>query len=437
MGPRECGGVSGRLIALLDDSIQIRFASPKALREEFEKNMSNRGIFIATDEKFVVRQAIEIEIVLSYVEDSEIALSLPGEVVHWIPAGMTAAGGVPGVAVQFNDSAAQLHKAFEPLLERGPSPPEPSHKRSERRASERGAVRVPTRIMPAMSPPFEATSRDLSVTGVLLTMNVVALPIGESVRTCLWHPSGEPSIEIDGQVVRHVRNRSGEVVAVAIAFDRAQLGDSRVVEVIEALRQTGHRSRLGSINGSIADLGLANLLQMFDSSVPEGTLIVEHGGEQGWIAFAEGQFLAAELGAKSDQDALVEMLSWSEGDFRFEASADEALVETTSSVSLVGAVLKAMVAVDELRRGETGLGADGSEGGDSGSMSMDPSTTFAIDTAQEDLSRSSLDKTAEAVLELARTGMSIQKLEAIIPEPPDEVQLALEELVELGVLMPR
>ena len=399
--------------------------------------MSNRGIFIATDEKFIPRQAIQIEIVLSYVADSEIALSLAGEVVHWIPAGMTAAGGVPGVAVQFNDSAAQLHKVFGPLLERSSVPAAPSRERSERRGSERGAVRVPTRIMPAMSPPFEATSRDLSAAGVLLTTKEVVLPIGESVRTCLWHPSGEPSIEIDGQVVRHVRNRSGEIAAVAIAFDRAQLADSRVVEVIEALGQAGHRSRLGSINGSIADLGLANLIRMFGSSVAQGTLIVEQGGEEGWIAFAEGQFLGAELGAKSHQDALVEMLSWSEGDFRFEASADQALLETTSSVSLESAVLKAVVGVEESPGGKAGPGADGSEAGDSGSKSMGPSTTFAVDTAQEDLSRALLDKTAEAVLELARAGMSIQKLKAIIPEPPDDVQLALEELVELGVLMPR
>ena len=396
--------------------------------------MSNRGIFIATDEKFIPRQAIQIEIVLSYVADSEIALSLAGEVVHWIPAGMTAAGGVPGVAVQFNDSAAQLHKVFGPLLERSSVPAAPRH---ERRGSERGAVRVPTRIMPAMRPPFEATSRDLSATGILLTTKGAVLPIGESVRTRLWHPSGEPSIEIDGQVVRHVRNRSGEIAAVAIAFDRAQLADPAIVEVIEALRQAGHRSRLGSINGSIADLGLAKLIRMFGSSVAQGTLIVEQGGEEGWIAFAEGQFLGAELGAKSDQDALVEMLSWSEGDFRFEASADKALLETTSSASLESAVLKAVVGVEESPGGKAGPGADGSEAGDSGSKSMGPSTTFAVDTAQEDLSRALLDKTAEAVLELARAGMSIQKLEAIIPEPPDDVQLALEELVELGVLMPR
>ncbi len=64
-------------------------------------------------------------------------------------------------------------------------------------------------------------------------------------------------------------------------------------------------------------------------------------------------------------------------------------------------------------------------------------TIFNIDLEQEQRSRSSLDKTAEAVLELARSGMPMEKLKAIIPEPAAKVQATLEELVELGVLVPR
>jgi Tfp pilus assembly protein PilZ len=412
----------GRPDVLTDASLEIRFASADALREEFEKNIANRGIFIATEKTFIVRQAINIEIMLSYVAETNVALSLLGEVVHCIPVEMAANGAVPGVAIQFNDSAARLREAFTPLLERSAAaPPPPAKTGPRRRGSERGAVRVPTRIMPTMSPPFEATSRDLSATGILLTVKEIALPIGEVVRTCLWHPSGSPSIEIDGQVVRQVRNKSDEIAAVAIAFDRAQLADHRVSDVIEALRQAGHRSRLGSISGSIADLGLANMLQMFGTSVPQGTMVVEHEGEEGWIAFADGKFLGAELGALSGQDALVAMLAWGEGHFQFEASADQKLIGNAASASLEGVVLKAVFALDESNRA---------------SKVMAPSATFHVDVDQDALSRSSLDKTAEAVLELARTGMSIEKLMSVIPEPASEVQTSLEELIELGVLIP-
>ena len=429
----------GRWNFVADHSLQIRFESPSALRKEFEKNIANRGIFIATKEVFEVRQTIDVEIVLSYVNDSDVAISLLGEIVHCIPVEMATSGVVPGVAVQFDDSARELQEAFESLLGKSPEPIAAKDKDKDkegpqRRGSKRGAVRVPVRIMPTMSPPFEATSRDLSATGILLTMKESALPVGEIVRTCLWHPSGEPSIEIDGQVVREVRNRNGRIAAVAVAFDRNQSADPHIAEVIEALRQAGHRSRLGGISGSIVDLGLANMLQMFGSTAPQGTLVVEHDGEQGWIAFAEGQFLGAELGGVCGHDALVAMLDWGDGSFQFEASADQKLIASAKPCPLEGAVLKAMCAIDERAHA---IDDDEEDEAIATPVSISGTTTFGIDVVQAMISRSSLDKTGEAVFELAQSGLAMDKLKSIIPEPAAKVQAAVEELVELGVLLPR
>ena len=401
-------------------SQQIRFESPAALREEFEKNIAKRGIFIATAEEFEVRQSIVVEIVLAYVDDSEIVLTLRGEVVHCIPIEMASSGVVPGIAVQFDDSATALREVFEPLLGRSvTSDLDVDKEGSARRSSKREPVRVPVRIMPHWSPPFETTSRDLSATGILLTSTRVELPVGEFVRTCLRHPSGEPSIEIDGQVVREVRDKKGRLAAVAVAFDRSQAAHPQVGEVIEALRQAGHRGGLGGVSGEIADIGLRNLLQMYGSSAPQGTLIVERDGEQGWIAFAEGQLLGAALGALSGHDALVAMLDWGDGRFRFEPSADDALIAAPASSPLRAAVMKAESAL-------AGLG-----------RAISDETIFDVDIKQEQASRLSLDKIEGAVLELARSGLPLGKLEAIIPEPADEIQAALENLIELGVLRPR
>jgi Tfp pilus assembly protein PilZ len=436
MRPRHWLGMipiqSGRT-SLQDSCIQMRFESPAALRDEFEKNISNRGIFIASEESFQVRAAIDVEVVLTYVDDSEVAISLRGEVVHCIPVEMAASGAVPGIAVQFDDSAKDLADAFEPLLGQAPAPiPEKERKGPQRRGSKRGAVRVPVRIMPAMSPPFEATSRDLSGTGVLLSMKNTPLPIGEIVRTGLWHPSGDPSVEIDGQVVREVRNKSGQIAAVAIAFDRIQAADQRVVEVIDALRQAGHRSRLGGISGSIVDLGLASLLQMLGSSATQGTIVVERDGAQGWIAFADGQFLGAELGLISGQAALAVMLDWGDGRFQFEATADKKLIESAERCSLEGAILKAACVLDEGDRAK-----DEDDVANEADVSADQQTTFDVDLEQAEIALSSLDKTEQAVFELAKTGMPLEKLSAIIPESEAEVQAALDSLVELGVLLPR
>jgi hypothetical protein len=169
-------------------------------------------------------------------------------------------------------------------------------------------------------------------------------------------------------------------------------------------------------------------------------LVVDRDGEQGWIAFARGQFLGAELGVLSGHDALVAMLDWGEGHFQFEASADQDLIENASSSSLEGAVLEAVCALDELSRASEEDEEDDRNATDEANESasvIDEATTFDVDVVEEEISRSSLGKIEEAVLELARSGMSFEKLKSIIPEPVSEVQAALEGLVELGILRPR
>ena len=461
----DCRGATLRgvtFLAMQDDSLQIRFDSPEALRAEFEKNISNRGIFVASERTFEARQTLEIEIILSYVDDEEIALSLRGEVVHCIPPEMAANGVAAGVAIQFDDAATELREAFDPLLrievapagapdaatasdatadavdasgirmddgkaEAERSPRKGSCEARDRRSSRRGAVRVPVRVMPTMSPPFEATSRDLSASGILLSMKKTVLPVGEVVRICLWHPSGEPGIEIDGRVVRQVANKNGRIAAVAVAFDRNQSADPQIRDVIDALREAGHRNRLGGISGSIVDLGLANMLQMFGSSAPQGTLVLERDGEQGWIAFAEEQFLGAELGGLEGHEAMVAMLDWGEGHFQFEAIADPRLLEEADRRPLQAVVLEAIRTLDERAR-------DGAPGDTS--IEIHDSTTFVVDAEREEASRAGLGKTGEAVLDLARAGMSVERLTEIIPEPPEEIRIALEDLVERGVLSP-
>lgn len=412
------------------DTLQVRFASPDALRSEFDKNIANRGVFVATEEAFEVRSSVSVEIILEYVHADAPALVLDGEIVHVLPPEMAGSGATPGVAVQFEASAHALRARFEPLLsEAPPAPPDADVQAPGRRESRRGAVRVPVRVARAGHPPVDVTSRDLSATGILLSNKSEAMPVGEIVRLGLRPAEGGALVEIDGKVVRHVANKSGRVAAVAIAFDKRRAGEPAVRSLIDALREAGHRSRLGGINGTLAELGLANVLQMFGASAPQGTLIVERDGEQGWIAFANGTLLAAELGELEGHDALVAMLGWGEGFFQFEASADPELVEQGGSTPLVGAVLEAVCAVDEAARGD----APGASSG----VAIRDETVFSVDASRLEGEAGALDKTGDAILELARAGMSVERLVSVIPEPEATIRAAIDALVEQGVLVPQ
>ena len=347
-----------------------------------------------------------------------------------------------------------MRQEFEPLLghEIVQVATDVDDESERRRGSKRRAVRVPVRVMPTLSPPFETTSRDLSGTGILLSIREVPLPLQEIVRICLWHPGGGQSVEIDGKVVREVKNKRGRIAAVAVAFDKNQAASPQAKEVIEALNQASHRSQLGGISGAISDLGMANLLQMFGASAPRGTVVVERDGAQGFVAFADGTLLTAELGTLKDHEAMVAMLDWGDGHFDFQATVDEALLASTARRPLAGAILEAVCEIDERdQEAERGL-SDGTDTGDWAErtfvlneseevvcepLDFSPQMVFEFDPDAHSLAVSDHDKVEEAVLDLAKAGLPLAKLLEIIPEDDDAIYSALEGLVESGVLRPR
>ncbi len=69
-------------------------------------------------------------------------------------------------------------------------------------------------------------------------------------------------------------------------------------------------------------------------------------------------------------------------------------------------------------------------------MAISRDANFLVDAAQEEVANASLDKIEQAVLDLARAGMSVKRIESIIPEPFDRVRAAVAALVEMGVLIP-
>ena len=162
--------------------------------------------------------------------------------------------------------------------------------------------------------------------------------------------------------------------------------------------------------------------------------MLEREGLQGWIAFADNQFLGAELGALVGKPAIEAMLGWSDGRFEFEARVDAAVLARTPREPLSAVVLEAVCARDERERPKP---AQKRRVPVAPTAVIAPATTFEIDVEQEEVARTSLEKTEQAVLDLARSGMSLERIQAIIPESPEDVQSAIASLIEMGVLSPR
>jgi len=73
-------------------TLLVCFESAEAFREEYESNLANGGVFVATDEPFELREAVSVQLQLDWSGERA---SLRGEIVHLVPPEIAAAGGTP------------------------------------------------------------------------------------------------------------------------------------------------------------------------------------------------------------------------------------------------------------------------------------------------------------------------------------------------------
>jgi hypothetical protein len=320
----------------------------------------------------------------------------------------------------------QLEPAPTPTVEPDPAPEVPPSPTSDpladvqdRRRAHRSPARVPARI-DAPNVSVAGRTRDISETGLLLSADGSELPVGKVVRLEIRHPgTGEPFV-VRGKVARHLRG-DGTVAAVAVVFDPEPEQEDELAAVVRAVKATEDQRVARGIGGQIEELGMMNLIQMMGNSSPEGTLTASSGEEEGVIAFAEGALRYARLGSMKGIKALVRMLGWSDGHFEFHSQVD-ALDDEDEPIPLPTALLEAARQMDEA--GAQGLPV------------LPPGVTFTVDT--DALARSGgLDKTAEAVVELAMASFTVRRILDVIPEPDAEIRGAIEALVESGILDPR
>ncbi len=398
--------------------LQLEFASAEEFQREHSANLVNGGVFIATEEPATVREFVSVE--LSLAGESE-KIRLDGEIVHIIPPEMAEAGAVPGVAVQFACTQTALRAALEPLVHATGAPrPEPPD--SGRRKAPRMPAQVPIRIKaPGIS--LSGHTRDISLCGVLVSVPGDSMPVGSRVQLTIAHPTKGESLVVDATVTRQVASKGG-AVALAIEFDPPPERQDEVHRFIADLQSAEHSRRLGGMHGSLSEIGAQNLLQMLGKTAPRGTLTVTHDNEEAVIGF-EGEMLCyVRLGPVSGLKALTRVLGWEEGSFEFHTRLEPTMSENPP-MRLDAALLESTRDLDELRTLDLSV--------------LPPDAMVRFQSAPAGPGGEGVSKVEDAVLDLARSEFTIQRVVDMIPESDVEILRALTFLADLGsiVIVPR
>jgi len=391
--------------------LRVEFATSEAFQHEYQSNLVNGGVFIETEEPVGLREQLNVVLVLPFCRKK---ITLTGEVVHLVTPEMARLGATPGVAVQFEGTAQEIRKRLGPLVQ-ATGTPQHRPPDSGRRRSPRTEARVAARI-DGLGEEVRGHTRNLSQSGVLVSVPGRGASVGERVRLTLEHPTTHEQMEVEGVVARAIEGEGG-VTALGIHFEPPDEARPAVEEFVDGIQSSEHTRRLGGIVGSIEELGVQDVLQMFGNTAQSGTLTLREGEQEAIVGFDAGMVRYVQLGTASGMKALVRLLGWDGGSFEFHARL-EAMSQQEAPLPLDAALLEAAQLLDEFSRVDRArLGHD-----------VTPTPGEDADAAQD------LSKIESAVLDLVRAGFPIGRMIDVIPEPDPEIYQALESLVDRGVV---
>jgi Tfp pilus assembly protein PilZ len=289
--------------------LTVSFEDLAAFQREFEWHIAQGGIFIPTEERFQLREVVEVQLDLRFCQAAPV---FEGEVVNQV---RPKSGSAPlaGVAIQFLDPAPKLRAELEAItgVERDatPIPNRPGPTRRHPRSRARLAARVlsGTRQM-------HTHTLNVSRSGMLLPADADPLPVGEKIRVTLTHPRTGEALQLEGAVVRH-EQQDGRVCGLGIQFTGDAAEQARFLEDSSA---AAHARALGGISGDLSAIGVPNLLQMFPNSSTEGTLVVQHeDGRLARVLFENSELRHASVGPIEGPKALTRLVGWTAGSFEF------------------------------------------------------------------------------------------------------------------------
>jgi hypothetical protein len=441
--------------------LHLVFEDAAVFVSEYDRNLARGGAMIASRDVFDLREVVDVVLEAPFAGAKHV---LRAEVVH--------ADG-HRVAVQFLDPAPTLRERLEPLRDRAEElaakatpdrfeddslvgPPDDDelddvsldpaalgldaaaaasiqgfestsqsrdaddgdpNERTFRARAERAATRVAVQVHGPTGKALTGRTRDVSNTGLLVSIDGEELPVGRAVQVSITHPDSGEKMTVPAKVVRHLHG-DGVVSAVAIELRPGERG-SEVERFVSEIQEADAAKLRGGIRGPLEELGGASLLQMFSALAKRGTLTVSHGVEEGCVAFEAGMLLFAQVGSVQGTKALARILSWRDGFFEFRAHVDP-VEPSAPGLPMEGAILDAVRMLDEANRLSGPL--------------LPPGARFELARDRLAETGAPLGKTEQAVLELAAAGFTVRRILDVIPENDAAIRVAISALMDRGYL---
>ncbi len=404
-------------------ALRVSYRDPEVFSREYASNLSKGGIFVATAEILEINTPVRVQVVLDYCD---FECMLEGEVVGCVGPDLEAVGGVAGVAVALLSSVSEIHEIFGAHL-LVPRANEAGEQGDERRRTPRSTAHIEAQIRSRMGDLFRGATRNISRGGVLVNVRGSALALGEDVHVTLFGESGGQEGDqtcvqrtIPAVVARHVCDEHGEICAVGLHFlpepDEADV----VAAFIDGIKAKEHVRRLGAISGSLEAMGLAELIQGFGLTSPEGAFTLTCGADEGRIRFRGRMIIEAKLGPVSGLKAMTRMMSWREGEFEFEPSAGTRPGDA-EVIPIEVALMESVRLIDELDHGAA--------------PAIDPRARFSVDVNVAACIEGALCKVDRAILDLATVSMPLHRILDTIPEPDPQILKHVASLLDQGALI--
>ena len=163
---------------------------------------------------------------------------------------------------------------------------------------------------------------------------------------------------VNGEKIKRARLQEGDRILIGtsliklVAVDSSNVSDAGAKSNLEDVAAGRRTSQVRTMSGSIAEIPLPDLMQLFSASKKSGTLVVRTDQDVGKLFFDGGSVVYATVNDNFDVSplkSLYRILTWEDGTFDMEPPEEREFLEPIS-MSTEGILMEAMRQIDEIRR---------------------------------------------------------------------------------------